>query len=232
MSEALPSAAKNDPHFVASIRGNPRLEREISGGPANAVYVPQYQDLSRISASDKNILLASWVPSLDLRAAIDHARYDDLPELQMVLAKDSLSALPSLAHHPLSRALFTEILPILSAFAALLPEKKVRILLARTRGRTCPLFHIDRVTLRLLCTFRGPGTEWLADTDVSRKGLGHGDNGKVMRSRAPVYEAPLHHVCLLKGDAYKGNAGRGIVHRSPAVPGHTNGRWYLRVDPE
>jgi hypothetical protein len=32
----------------------------------------------------------------------------------------------------------------------------------------CPRFHVDRVPLRLLCTYAGPGTEWLAETDVDR----------------------------------------------------------------
>jgi hypothetical protein len=103
-------------------------------------------------------------------------------------------------------------------------------MLMRTLGRTCPLFHVDRVSLRMLCTFRGPGTEWLADADVTRKGLGHGDNAKVMGPGAVIYSVPAFHLCVLKGDAYKGNTGRGIVHRSPSVPSNNGGRWYLRVD--
>lgn len=41
----------------------------------------------------------------------------------------------------------------------------------------CPRLHVDRVGIRLLCTYRGPGTEWIADTGADRNKLGSGADG-------------------------------------------------------
>ena len=79
----------------------------------------------------------------------------------------------------------------------------------------CPRFHTDRVPVRLLVTYAGPGTEWLPERYVIR-----GDTNK------PLPDQPAHGeairsiatgaVSLLKGEAWIGNEGRGLVHRSPA----------------
>eukprot|EP00959_Pyramimonas_sp_CCMP1952_P049694 1038568-Pyramimonas_sp.AAC.1 len=37
-----------------------------------------------------------------------------------------------------------------------------------TRNTTCSRLHVDNVGLRLLCTYRGPGTEWVASPLMSR----------------------------------------------------------------
>jgi hypothetical protein len=199
--------------------------------PENALFGVQTGGLRDIYGESINILIAPWTPSEELRTAISAAKYDDLPELDAVIESERIPLLlPELVHTPIGKALLQELLPAISAFRDLLPCKRIRVMLMRTLGRTCPLFHVDRVTLRMLCTFRGPGTEWVANADVARKGLGRGDNDKVIVPGTVIYSIPAFHLCVLKGDAYKGNAGRGIVHRSPSVPGNAGGRWYLRVD--
>ena len=198
--------------------------------PANAQVATKHDDLQGILDSFKNILISPWAPTTELKDGIDCCPYDRLPELDKVLDPREIPNLSDIVETPLGKKLLSELSPTISDFAALLPQQKIRVMLVRTLGRTCPLFHVDRVTLRLLCTCRGPGTEWLADSDVMRKGLGHGDNNKVLAAGGVVYAVPTHHICVLKGDAFKGNAGSGIVHRSPSVPGNSGGRWYLRVD--
>ena len=76
----------------------------------------------------------------------------------------------------------------------------------------------SRVGLRLLCTWIGEGTEWLAHEDVIRKRLGHqpGGWGEVKKSRAKVHRMEPFAVGVLKGEGWPGNIGRGAVHRSPA----------------
>lgn len=74
----------------------------------------------------------------------------------------------------------------------------------------CPLFHSDRVALRLLCTYRGPGTRWL-------DALGRID------------EAAPFDVALLKGDDWPARGG-GVRHRSPEVAPHEAPRVLLAID--
>jgi len=88
----------------------------------------------------------------------------------------------------------------------------------------CPRFHVDRVGIRMLCTYRGPGTEWLDEDAANRDYLGARSGGLpdevsgLIRDPLGVHAVPPFAVALLKGDLWQGNAGRGIIHRSPAVP--------------
>lgn len=79
----------------------------------------------------------------------------------------------------------------------------------------CPRFHIDRVPARLLVTYSGRGTEWIDENDVERSSSpGQLPEQSVSSSR--IKEIPTGAVAILKGEAWVGNEGRGIVHRSPA----------------
>ncbi len=97
----------------------------------------------------------------------------------------------------------------------------------------CPRFHVDRVTLRLLCTYLGPGTEWLSHADVDRSKLGPGANGQpdcnsgLIRPGAAIRRMNAFDVGLLKGSAWQGCEKRGAVHRSPGTSGK---RLVLSID--
>jgi hypothetical protein len=82
----------------------------------------------------------------------------------------------------------------------------------------CPRFHVDQTRLRLLCTYRGPGTEWLPPGAVDRRALGNGAPNAQIADPAAVRTLAPFWVGILKGERYPGNAGRGQVHRSPALP--------------
>lgn len=205
-------------------------QKSFSIWPSNAQMLRYPSGLEDILESSKNILISPWEPSSELKNTLDQCPYDQLPESDKIVEPAEIPLLSDSLESPLGKRILAELGPTISDFAALQPQQKIRVMLMRTLGRTCPLFHVDRVSLRMLCTLRGPGTEWLADHDVVRKGLGHGDNGKVLPSGRPIYSVPPYHICVLKGESFKGNSGRGIVHRSPSVPGNSKGRLYLRVD--
>jgi hypothetical protein len=114
--------------------------------------------------------------------------------------------------------LVTELTGLVDLFATLTDAGSVGIRMTATRQRECPRFHVDRVGLRLLCTWMGEGTEWLAHEDVMREQLGHqpGGLGEVKRPGAPIQRMDPFAVGVFKGDGWPGNAGRGAVHRSPA----------------
>lgn len=104
----------------------------------------------------------------------------------------------------------------------------VMVRLQRLEDAGCPLFHVDRVPLRLLCVYVGAGTEWLPEDAVDRSRLGTGSNASI-RDWSAVQRIGRGHVAVMKGDRYPGNAGRGLVHRSPeASP--TQPRVLLAID--
>lgn len=76
----------------------------------------------------------------------------------------------------------------------------------------CPRWHVDRVALRLLCTWIGPATEWLDERCADRSRLGSDD---VMTDASGIGRAAAGDIVLLKGELWPDNAGRGVIHRSP-----------------
>jgi hypothetical protein len=93
----------------------------------------------------------------------------------------------------------------------------VTLRLVTTNDDDCPRFHVDHTQLRLLCTYLGPGTEWLSDEQVDRSAQSSGaPNDKIIRFGEPNEFKPFW-AGILKGDAYPGNAEHGLVHRSPQI---------------
>lgn len=78
----------------------------------------------------------------------------------------------------------------------------------------CPRWHVDRVALRLLCTWIGPAAEWLDDRCADRSHLG---SDAVMTDAAGIGRATAGDIVLLKGELWPDNAGRGVIHRSPQL---------------
>jgi hypothetical protein len=132
----------------------------------------------------------------------------------------------------------------LAADIALLAEILGELLDATTIGfrlevlgkAMCPRLHVDRVGIRLLCAYRGPGTEWVEDSTVDRRFLGAASGGQpdetsgLLLAGHRIEAIPPFAVALLKGSLWQGNGGRGIVHRSPALADENVPRVLLAMD--
>jgi hypothetical protein len=100
----------------------------------------------------------------------------------------------------------------------------------------CPRFHTDKVPVRMVCTYGGPGTEWLPEPALNRGKLGHGACGKpdkesgLILDPAAIRSMPAFAVGLMKGELWEGNAGRGAVHRSPRPTPEQPRRLLLTLD--
>lgn len=109
---------------------------------------------------------------------------------------------------------------------------RVGLRLARLDAPMCPRFHVDHVTVRLVCAYAGPASEWLDERHVDR-GIAVGRSPvaieqMIRRDARPLTCAPLD-VVLFKGTAWPDNGARGAIHRSP-TPGATP-RLLLTIDP-
>lgn len=108
-------------------------------------------------------------------------------------------------------------------FCVLFDCKKVGLRLSTLNKAMCPRFHVDRVPCRLITTFAGAGTEWIAHENVNRSKLGHGSGGKkdnasgLYSHASVIQQLQCGDVALLKGETWDGNEGAGLVHRSPAI---------------
>ncbi|MBX3500623.1 MAG: DUF1826 domain-containing protein [Alphaproteobacteria bacterium] len=123
-----------------------------------------------------------------------------------------------------------DIEPLVGAFARLSAAHVVRATLETVTGAGCRKFHVDHVGLRLLCTYDGGGTQWLPDAAVRRGMLAVGDNDNIVADARSVETMARGDVGLFKGEAWPGNAGRGIVHRSPPPPEGGHRRVLLCLD--
>jgi hypothetical protein len=124
---------------------------------------------------------------------------------------------------PHVEALQADIGRLVEFYADLLGCTQIGLRLEGLQRTMCPGWHCDRTGIRLLCTYRGPGTEWLEGTGLDRTTL----PGSVA-DRPPDGSAGAGDIVLLKGSLWQGNAGWGAIHRSPA-PGRGT-RWLLALD--
>ncbi len=143
------------------------------------------------------------------RSRVVHADHD-LPGLE-------------LPDHAGKEALLSEIRWLTQVYTDLLGCPFAALRIEVLERPMCPRFHVDRTGIRLVCTWRGPGTEWLHDGWADRSRLGAGsreradeDSGLLLPG-AEVESIPTFAVGLLKGSLWQGNAGRGAIHRSPQV---------------
>lgn len=99
----------------------------------------------------------------------------------------------------------------------------------------CPKFHVDQIQIRQICTYTGPATQWLPNHVARREFLGKGAENETATERLFMSDSDIQQLApfdigLLKGDAWRDNEGKGIIHRSPAVEaGHT--RIVMTLDP-
>lgn len=108
--------------------------------------------------------------------------------------------------------------------------QEFKVELNTVRTDQCRLFHTDRVNLRMICTYIGPGTQICRDSNVNRQALGLGDNYKIVRDWKKIYQARSGEYCFLAGDLHPERLGKGIVHRSPPIEKDQLARLVLKID--
>lgn len=124
---------------------------------------------------------------------------------------------------PGREALATDMDFLIEAYSDLLGCPAVGVRLEVMRRPMCPRFHVDHTGIRLLCTYRGPGTEWLEESCADRSRLGSVAAGRqdeasgIVRNPDGIHRTPPWALTLLKGSRWHGNTGRGAIHRSPSV---------------
>lgn len=84
----------------------------------------------------------------------------------------------------------------------------------------CPRFHVDHVLVRLIVSYGGVGTEWLPEQAIDRSMIGRplpDARQDPLAETDAIQAVPPYAIALLKGEAWPGNEGRGLVHRSPPI---------------
>jgi len=129
--------------------------------------------------------------------------------------------------HPAPLELLFDIRRLAMTFAVLADcGGPVRIRLEAITGPACHRWHADAVGLRLLCSYWGPGTEWLPL-------VGGAPAAHALKPNALPCETSqiaTGAVAVLKGEGFPGNAGFGCIHRSPPAGPGKRARLLLCID--
>lgn len=199
--------------------------RSPRGAGATACHVERLVDLVSIFEPQVQLLVHARTLGPEITTYLDDLTISAVGFRgfrQVVNVATGLSGryLPEAAHVD---ALHRDIGQLVELYADLLGCTQIGLRLEGLQRTMCPGWHCDRTGIRLLCTYRGPGTEWLDGIGIDRTTL----PGRVA-DRPPDGSASAGDIVLLKGSLWQGNAGCGAIHRSPA-PGQGT-RWLLALD--
>lgn len=173
-------------------------------------------------------LVDELAPSTSAASAVARpTQRSPLPRLRLVLDGPA-ARVPGLALRerlPAHPALAADIAWLVKLYRDLLGCPALGLRLEVLERAMCPGWHVDHTGIRLLCSYRGPGTEWLDDRGIDRRRLRTDSAGRPASGAAHSGD-----LCLLKGSAWQGNQGQGVIHRSPTPTPGSGPRILLALD--
>lgn len=183
--------------------------------------------LEEIHLEDVNIAICNR----DLRAFdadIKHLIEEDIQLRSTGDVQDIIAEVSSiLGSHT---AILEDITELLHRFQAISKATSLRFLLSSVKSNMCRKFHTDINDLRMLCTYRGPGTMWLKDDNINPNALDTRTSSiSIVINEDDIQQVPTGSVSILKGALYP-NATNGVVHRSPIIEETGERRLLLRID--
>ena len=131
----------------------------------------------------------------------------------------------------LFKSIIADIEQLLQHFEQITAINSFRLLLTTVNTNMCRRFHTDINDIRMLCTYKGPGTLWLTEDNVNRSALhSYDDNESIVSDESKVQQLSTGDVVLLKGAIYPNSATKAVVHRSPTIEETGEKRLLLRID--
>lgn len=111
--------------------------------------------------------------------------------------------------------LIQDVAALADVFARLMGAAWLRLRLDVIATNACRRFHMDALTARLICTYRGTGTQ-----------CGVSQNGE---DPSEIFTVATGAPIVLRGTLW--DVGKGLLHRSPPIEGSGETRLLLVLDP-
>ena len=185
--KALAGSATADVAFVDEIDG---LARLFEGNMAGVIWRRRMKEG-----------MQSWLDTLPV---------DQLPEGRIVLpvfkVRSAVNELMNISKMPdcaERQLLLDDICLLAHEFNELFAPAYLRLRFDVVTTNKCPNFHIDHVAARLLCTYRGAGTEYSFLDDQKRL--------------AEIFPTPKCAAIVLRGTEWPTDCANNLVHRSPEI---------------
>lgn len=156
-----------------------------------------------------------WIDALDP---------EHLPTVRTVLRPDMVREavrhvcdIAELPHTSERYWLEADIAGLAERFADIMGAPYLRLRLDRVTTNACRKFHIDAVLARLICTYRGSGTQYGISTDGAEP--------------TRVFQVATGAPMMLRGTLWPETPKSGLLHRSPPIAGTGETRLVLVLDP-
>jgi hypothetical protein len=177
---------------------------------------------------DPGVQVCSWQREIDPAIETYLSQLHQTGELQVIetLSPAAEPKLDGLPDEPTRASLMEDLALLREVVCELLGCAAVGLRLARIGHAMCPGWHVDRAGIRLVCTYQGPGTQWLDDQDVERRDL-----HAIRTGDGACVQAATGDIVLLKGALWQGNDALGAVHRSPDLGSSASLRTLITLDP-
>ena len=198
-------------------------------------FTNKFTDLNRIL--NDNVQLAVWrkasTPKFVTELSDPSITAEQLPEFEGMVTPDNVAEVLEIhlmcfyQNRALSdegiEELIQDIELLVKGFSTISQSKSIYVKLRVTSSDGCAYWHQDFVPLRLVTTYRGPSTEFVApefsnDTLLKKQfnskhaqSLYHGD--------VALFKGRGYSRANLQGETYKMLDQPGIVHRSPRLSG-------------
>ncbi|WP_170332086.1 DUF1826 domain-containing protein [Ruegeria arenilitoris] len=160
----------------------------------------------------------------EFQAWVDTLDPSQLPTARLVLRTD---AIPNALRHlcdiagmddTAERNWFEkDIADLAAGFAKIMRAPYLRLRLDAISTNACRKFHIDAIYARLICTYRGTGTQYGISTDGE--------------DPTRVFTVPTGAPMAMRGTLWPQDSPVGLVHRSPPIAGTGETRLVLVLDP-
>lgn len=201
------------------------MSKQISGAALPSVGVANSaRGLADIEQPEKAAVLWHREIPRTVQTWIDTLQPALLPEVRVILPpnvlRDGVHAVFETCGTPdcdESRWLIGDISTLGSVFTDIMQARYLRLRLSVVTGNSCRRFHIDAVRARLICTYRGSGTQYaFTRGDASPEG---------------VHSVPTGSPVILRGTEWPETPASGLLHRSPPIEGSGEARLLLVYDP-
>lgn len=164
----------------------------------------------------------SPIPSF--QSWLDGLAPDQLPRARMILRPDAVHAaltetcdLAGTPAGPERDRLIDDTAALAAMFAKLTRAPYLRLRYDVVTTNACRKFHVDAVVARLVCTYRGTGTQYGISTDGAEP--------------SRIFTVPTGTPILLRGTLWPESPSSGLLHRSPPIEGSGETRLVLVLDP-
>jgi hypothetical protein len=163
-------------------------------------------------------------PLTSFQSWIDALEPEQLPQARVILRPEDVqeatrkicdsSGMPETSER---ERLIDDTAALADIFAELMRAKYLRLRFDVVTTNACRKFHIDAVTARLVCTYRGTGTQYGISTDGAEP--------------RHIFTVPTGAPILLRGTLWPQRPPSGLMHRSPPIEGTGETRAVLVLDP-